>query len=276
MDFGVARSTESPRRPAAAGPSGAGVTTGDPTLASSRRPTGRRTPSPHTHGRPHRRHHRVHGPGAVARGSRRSARRHLRVRTDPLRPAAGPHARRARAQRGRGAAAADARGATAAARHRPVDPGGGRADRHAVRAARSRRPVCHVARPRGGAGQARCATAYRCRCRSCVDSPGRQATAAAWPWRRCSAPRGGSRAGRRARQARAGLDPDYGPPEPHRRPGVRRHARADAEAGARGRGLHQRLRPQRHPPQPGRDATRQDSTRRPAARSPSSRVSAWC
>ena len=39
-------------------------------------------------------------------------------------------------------------------------------------------------------------------------------------------------------------------------PTLERHARADAQARARGRRLHQRLRPQRHPPQPRRAAAR--------------------
>ena len=61
-----------------------------------------------------------------------------------------------------------------------------------------------------------------------------------------------------------------------RRPDVRRHPRADAEAGARRRGVHQRLRPQRHPAQPRRRRRPSGSTRKPAARSPSSRASASC
>ena len=66
---------------------------------------------------------------------------------------------------------------------------------------------------------------------------------------RCSAARWWLRADAAAAEAaRSGLGGDRGLPEQHGRSGVRSHARADAEARAGRRRVHQRLRSQQHPP----------------------------
>ena len=57
-------------------------------------------------------------------------------------------------------------------------------------------------------------------------------------------------------RARAGLGADCRLQERHRRPDIRSHARADPEAGAGRRRVHQRLRSQRHSPQPRRSPAR--------------------
>ena len=262
MDFGVARSTEAPIAVAE------GQISSDTlaTLAAHGTARPRRADGERHGGR----HHRVHGARAVARRGRGSARRHLCVRADPVRPAARPDPRRTRQERDRGTPEPHARGAAAAPRNRSRDSGGRRAHRHEVRAAGSRRPVRDVTRPRARtreARRARRAAAAR-QAHHLEAGDGSRSAIVVLLGRDVLV---GARPGR-GREARARLDPDHRPQERDRRADVRRRARADAEARARGRGVHQRLRPQRHPAQPRRRATRgpgregRPRPRRPAGR----------
>ena len=136
MDFGIARSSSS------ADPAGE---------ARGEALPGRPRLRPHD-GRRHRRHAGVHGPRAVPRRGGRPPRRHLRVRTDPVRRAGRPEAKGQRPHGLRGGRPAREEGAApagggAAGRSHPS-----RADRHPVHPAGPRRAL---RQDRGAGGRPR-------------------------------------------------------------------------------------------------------------------------
>ena len=118
----------------------------DQQRAGGRRPAGdgrrcrRRRPD---HARQRGRHHRIHGARTGAGAAGRSARRPVRLRSDPLRPAARPDAGRGHQQRVRRAQPPHARDAATGAHEGRVYSRGAGPHHHAVHSAGSRGAVCH-------------------------------------------------------------------------------------------------------------------------------------
>ena len=90
----------------------------------------------------------VHGAGAGTGPAGRPPRRHLRVRVDPVRPAAWPLAVPPHRERYRGIEPADARGTTVATIGGSCYSRGARPHHHAMHAARRKCPLCHDRRTR--------------------------------------------------------------------------------------------------------------------------------